>query len=95
MSIDQIDKPTAEQIAWIFSLLLEHLEEPVSLRELIFNKMGLDHDAYQMMIAIGGLELCGALEVAYSAGAGGGHDDSDSGISSGLSDGDPSSSGSN
>jgi len=36
-----MDKPTAEQVAWVFAKLCEHAKEGGSYRSLIYDRMGL------------------------------------------------------
>ena len=41
-----MDKPTLEQVAWVFRKLVEHMEQPGSYRYLIYERMGYGLEAY-------------------------------------------------
>ncbi len=41
-----MDKPTVEQVAWVFEKLCEHAKEGGSYRSLIYDRMGFNGKAY-------------------------------------------------
>ena len=52
-----MDKPTAEQVAWVFAKLCEHAKEGGSYRSLIYDRMGFDGKAYAPLHKAGGMVL--------------------------------------
>lgn len=61
-------RPTAEQVAWVFERLAEHLEEGGSFRDLIYDRMGFEGDAYNKLLAAGGHEIASVLDWHASRG---------------------------
>jgi len=57
-----MEKPTTEQLVWVFQKLKEHLEEGGSFRDLIYDRLGLDHDDYEPICEAGGKEVADALD---------------------------------
>ena len=55
--VDEMDKPTAEQVAWVFEKLCEHAKEGGSYRSLIYDRMGFDGKAYKPLHKAGGMVL--------------------------------------
>jgi hypothetical protein len=43
------DKPTADQVAWVFKHLKEHFEEGGSYRYLIYDRMGFSESEYGLL----------------------------------------------
>ncbi len=60
------DRPTPEQLAWIFEALAEELDEPGTLHELVTEKLGYDEETYQLVVSVGGMDLHSAIELASS-----------------------------
>lgn len=57
-----MEKPQLDQIVWVFQMLKEHLDGGGSYRELIYERMGLDHKAYEPICEAGGKEIADALD---------------------------------
>jgi len=51
------EKPTAEQVAWVFRHLLDHFEEGGSFRYLIYDRMGFGPESYRTLYEAGGMLL--------------------------------------
>jgi hypothetical protein len=57
-----MNKPTIEQVAWVFKKLCEHMKEGGTFRYLIYDRMGFDDDAYLPLYSAGGLALSNAFD---------------------------------
>ncbi len=57
------ERPTAEQVAWVFHHLNEHYDGGGSFRELIYRRMGFDEPAYGILMGQG-LPLSNLLNCA-------------------------------
>ena len=55
--VGKMDKPTAEQVAWVFEKLCEHAKEGGSYRSLIYDRMGFNGKAYAPLHKAGGMVL--------------------------------------
>ena len=58
---DNIEKPTIEQVTWIFDKLYEHLQEGGTFRYLIYDRMGFGESAYVPLCKAGGVYISNAL----------------------------------
>lgn len=57
-----MEKPTLEQLAWVFLRLKDHLEEGGSFRSLIYDRMGLGPDAYEPLVEAGAKDVADAID---------------------------------
>lgn len=57
LEVGKMDKPTAEQVAWVFAKLCEHAKEGGSYRSLIYDRMGFNGKAYAPLHKAGGMVL--------------------------------------
>ena len=57
-----MDKPTIEQVAWVFSKLIKDIG---SFRYLIYDKMGFTEDNYLELYEAGGMAINNALVEMY------------------------------
>lgn len=55
------ERPTIEQVAWVFERLREHLREPGTFRHLIYDRLGFDYDAYTPLFLAGGMDISNAF----------------------------------
>lgn len=55
------DKPTIEQVAWVFKHMADQLQEGGSFRYLIYTRMGYGPEAYLPLYEAGGMEITNAL----------------------------------
>ncbi len=53
-------KPTIEQVAWVFAHLHDHIMEPGSFRFLIYDRLGFDCKAYTPLYLAGGMNISNA-----------------------------------
>jgi hypothetical protein len=61
-----VKKPTADQVAWVFRHLANHLREGGTFRYLIYDRMGFDNSAYSELHGAGGMDISNALnDTAY------------------------------
>lgn len=56
-----MNKPSSEQVAWVFEHLRQAMKEPGSFRYLIYKRMGFSPEAYSDLCNAGGLELTNAF----------------------------------
>lgn len=61
------EKPTLEQVAWVFKKLVEHAKEGGSFRYLIYERLGFQGNkrAYSILYHAGGMFLSNELHSAY------------------------------
>lgn len=59
--LDGQNKPTAEQTAWVFSHLRDHLHKPGSFRVLIYKRMGYTENDYSTLFNGGGMAITNAF----------------------------------
>jgi hypothetical protein len=57
-----MEKPTVEQLSWVFQKLKEHLEQGGNYRDLIYDLMGLGPEAYEPICEAGGKDVADALD---------------------------------
>jgi hypothetical protein len=55
-----MNKPTPEQVAWVFRHIADHLREGGTFRYLIYDRMGFDSDAYSTLYGAGGMDISNA-----------------------------------
>lgn len=55
-------RPTAEQVAWVFRHLLDHFEDGGSFRHLIYDRLGFGPESYQTLYEAGGMLLTNIAE---------------------------------
>ena len=55
------ERPTTEQVAWVFRRLCEHLQDEGTFRALIYNRMGFKTSDYITLHEAGGMALSNAL----------------------------------
>ena len=55
--LDGQQKPTIEQVAWVFAHLWEHMQDTGTFRYLIYNRMGFDKTAYYPLYTAGGMAI--------------------------------------
>ena len=58
---EEHDKPSIEQVAWVFKHLDDHLREGGSYRYLIYERMGFGLEAYVPLYEHGGMNLSNAF----------------------------------
>lgn len=56
-----MDKPTADQVAWVFKHLVDHLREGGTFRYLIYDRMGFLPADFQQLYEAGGQAISNAL----------------------------------
>jgi hypothetical protein len=56
-------RPSLSQLAWLFDKLAQHLTEGGTFRQLV-ERMGFGADAYELLMAAGGVEVANALDWA-------------------------------
>lgn len=56
-----MEKPTVEQVAWVFTKLCDHLQNGGTFRVLIYRRMGFDESAYQPLFEAGGMTISNAF----------------------------------
>lgn len=54
-------RPTAEQVAWIFEKLYDHLQQGGSFRYLIYTRLGFRPHDYGMLLKAGGMAISNAF----------------------------------
>ncbi|MBA4542938.1 hypothetical protein H1164_08485 [Thermoactinomyces daqus] len=54
-------RPTVEQVAWVFQKLNEHLQEGGTFRYLIYDRMGFDEGDYWLLYSAGGMNISNAI----------------------------------
>lgn len=52
-----MEKPTIEQVAWVFQKLVQHLDEGGSYRYLCYERLGFDESSYVPLYRAGGMAL--------------------------------------
>lgn len=55
------ERPTLEQVAWVFSHLSDALHEGSSYRHIIYDRLGFGMEAYGVLYAAGGMAISNAL----------------------------------
>lgn len=55
------EKPTIDQVAWVFAHLNDHLDELGSFRYLVYDRMGYDEEAYIPLFSAGGMAITNAF----------------------------------
>lgn len=55
------ETPTAEQVAWVFAHLQDHMMEPGSFRHLIYDRLGFSCGAYSPLYLAGGMTISNAF----------------------------------
>jgi hypothetical protein len=64
-----IEKPTMQQIAWVFRHITDNaIKEEGTFRHLIYDRMGLNSDAYQLLYESGGMAINNGLLKQYHEG---------------------------
>ena len=56
-----MDKPTIEQVAWVFEKIVENANVKGSYRHLIYDCMGFDPEAYTPLYIAGGMFITNEL----------------------------------
>ena len=56
-----MEKPSIEQVAWVFTHLCDHMNDGGSFRYLIYNRMGFGPEAYTTLYMAGGMALSNAF----------------------------------
>ena len=51
------EKPTIEQVAWVFDKIATHMKEGGTFRYLIYDRMGFSGDAYTPLYSSGGMSI--------------------------------------
>lgn len=62
---DLFEKPTIEQVAWVFRHLYNQTLEGGSFRYLIYDRMGFGPEAYESLYKAGGMVLTNILYTEY------------------------------
>jgi hypothetical protein len=57
----RMEKPTIEQVAWVFRNIVENGKEDGSFRHLIYDHMGFGPEAYKPLYLAGGMEITNEL----------------------------------
>jgi len=65
-----VDKPSAEQVAWVFTQLIENGKAGGSFRRLIYDRLGFGPSDYQRLYEAGGMELSNILNAETKEEAG-------------------------
>ena len=52
-----MNKPSKEQVAWVFKHLCDAMKEPGTFRYLIYNRMGFPKESYSDLYHAGGMTL--------------------------------------
>ena len=64
---EESNRPTAQQVVWVFRCLSAHLIEGGTFESLIRDRMGFVADDYDVLLSAGGMEISNALnEAKYS-----------------------------
>lgn len=63
MSSPPDGRPSLTQLAWVFDKLAQHLSEGGTFRQLV-EKLGYGAEAYEILMAAGGVEIANALDWA-------------------------------
>lgn len=66
-SID-VEKPTADQVAWVFSKLREHAIGGGTFRYLIYDRMGYEPSDYAKLYEAGGMMLSNMINAFLDVG---------------------------
>lgn len=59
MSADE--RPTIEQVAWVFRHLCDHMDGEGTFRYLIYDRMGFSPEAYAPLYKAGGMAISNAF----------------------------------
>jgi hypothetical protein len=51
------EKPTVEQVAWVFEKICEHMREGGTFRYLIYDRMGFEEKDYLPLYRSGGMGI--------------------------------------
>lgn len=57
----EIDKPSIEQVAWVFKHLKDHLTQGGSFRYLIYDRLGFGPESYLPLYEHGGMAISNAF----------------------------------
>ena len=58
-----MDRPSLEQVAWVFERIVENAKVGGSFRHLIYDLMGFDEDAYTKLYNAGGMVITNFLNL--------------------------------
>jgi len=59
-----MDKPTVEQVAWVFEKIIDNVKKGGTFRYLIYDEMGFDSSAYLPLYEAGGMSINNAMDIA-------------------------------
>lgn len=62
-----MDKPTIEQVGWVFKHLKDHLDQGGSFKYLIYERLGFGLEAYSELCNEGGMAISNALQEVWCA----------------------------
>lgn len=57
-----MEKPTVEQVAWVFKKIVENDKKNGTFRYLIYDTMGFDENAYYELYTAGGMYITNGLK---------------------------------
>jgi len=60
-----MEKPTVEQVAWVFEKIMENAGKG-TFRYLIYDKMGFTEDNYLELYESGGMAINNAMDAVYN-----------------------------
>lgn len=60
------NKPTIEQVAWVFDKLYQAINTPMTFRNLIYKAMGFGPEAYEPLFRAGGMTISNGLYEIYN-----------------------------
>ena len=60
-----MEKPTIEQVAWVFEKIIKNAKENGSFRYLIYDQMGFGFDAYVPLYTAGAMAVNNAMLEAF------------------------------
>jgi len=60
-----MNKPTVEQVAWVFKHLCDHLDNPGTCRHLIYERLGFEPKDYGVLCESGAQAIANALFDAH------------------------------
>ena len=58
---EKMERPTAEQVAWVLAHIDDHLKEGGTFRKLIYDRMGFGVGEYQLFYEAGGMNISNAF----------------------------------
>lgn len=61
LAMGGVEKPTVEQVAWVFRNLVDQLKEPGTFRYLVYDRMGFGPGAYGSLYDAGGMFITNEL----------------------------------